>query len=264
MKIIAWNSQGAKWDIAWTSFMSSLVKRPPEDDVVLVLTEAGWAPWMKSGNVTGYMDHICSGSQANFDAAGAAASTFCTAIETNRKYKATWVPWVSGKSLISNSRCSLGAAFFPRALVSMSTQSVDLDGFIRPTICLRYGQGINPSLRFTIYNVHMVSGSPAKAISQLNSVMKGIQALIPQSTPAIVVGDMNIDLLNTTRLDVLPPCWSIVNTGVATQQSGAELDYGLLYDPSSQLGSSTAKVVKQYKTGTNTSDHSVILYDIPL
>jgi hypothetical protein len=42
------------------------------------------------------------------------------------------------------------------------------------------------------------------------------------------------------------------------------LDYGLLYDANSQLGSSAAAIVQQYKSGNNQSDHSVLMYTIPL
>ena len=62
----------------------------------------------------------------------------------------------------------------------------------------------------------------------------------------------------------LPAKWSLLRTGVATQQSGGELDYALLYDPSGTHGGSAAVVVQQYKSGNNGSDHSVMRYTVPL
>ena len=79
-----------------------------------------------------------------------------------------------------------------------------------------------------------------------------------------MVGDFNIDILNQANPFVLANKWSLLRTNVATQQSGGELDYALLYDPAGGYTGAGAAVVQQYKTGNNQSDHSVMQYTVPL
>ncbi|MBB4591996.1 hypothetical protein [Xanthomonas cannabis] len=265
MKIIAWNSQGAKWNQAWNHYVAPLLKQMPLDDIALFLVEAGWAPWVESGDVVAYMDHPHDSARTYYDSIAAAASDFCAAITRKRLYKATWVPWVSGKSEITNTRCSLGSAFFPHKYVYMGTFCKEIEGFIRPIIYLRYGVGITPTVKFTIYNTHMISRKEKKAAKQLTDMMKMIPKEIPEKTSAMIIGDMNVNLqIPGHLLTDLPLGWRIVKTGVPTQKKGGELDFGLLYDPLGHLEKSTAQVVEKFETGNNHSDHSVILYNIPL
>jgi hypothetical protein len=86
--------------------------------------------------------------------------------------------------------------------------------------------------------------------------------LIPQDTCGIIGGDMNVDL--TKSHPKLPENWRILSVNNVTQQSGGELDYALLYDPTSAYPTSSASVLEQFKQGNNRSDHSVMMYDIPL
>ncbi len=264
MKLVVWNSQGAKWDVAYSSFTLPLVGLG--DDIVLMLVESGWAPWVASGDVTinGWYDLMADVTW--YDDRNAGRSAFCQAVESKRRYKAFWVPWVGNlDAMKTNSRCSLGSAIFPYAFRYTDMESYNIDGFIRPVIRVQMGKGNrNLNISFTILCVHMISGVSWLARQQLVNVMNQMQQLIPQGTAALVVGDMNVNLLSAHGIGNLPAHWSILNTGVATQQSGGELDYGLLYDPNGRLGGSTVQVIQQYKTGPNQSDHSVLGYDIPL
>lgn len=266
MKVVVWNSQGSKWNTAFTSFTAPAVAAMPRDDVVLMLVEAGWAPWVASGDVTLNALYPLESDLTWYDAAAAAASPFCVGIQQSRRYRATWVPWVKNlDALKTNSRCSMGSAVFPNALQVAPMEVGEFEGFSRPVIRMRFGKG-NRSLNvsFTILLVHMISGYQWLAEQQLVDVMTRMSQLIPQGSSALIVGDMNVNLLAAGKMNNLPAKWSILRTGVATQQSGGELDYGLLYDANSQLGTSAAAIVQQYKTGNNGSDHSVLMYTIPL
>lgn len=266
MKLVVWNSQGSKWDAAYTSFTAPVVAGMPADDVVLLLVEAGWAPWVSSGDVTINGWYPLESTLSWYSNTGAATSAFCTAVEQKRRYQALWVPWVKNLNAMStNSRCSIGAAVFPNSYQVAKPETFSFQNFIRPVIRLQFGKG-NKSINvsFVVFLVHMISGVSWLAEQQLVGVMNSMQKLIPEGCAALIVGDMNVNLLSAGKMNNLPAKWSILNTGAATQQSGGELDYGLLYDPNSALQSSTVNVVQQYKSGANQSDHSVLMYNIPL
>lgn len=51
MKLIVWNSQGGKWDIFWDSYINPEMVANPIEDIVGLLVESGWAPWVTPGDV---------------------------------------------------------------------------------------------------------------------------------------------------------------------------------------------------------------------
>lgn len=264
MQLVVWNSQGSKWDTAWTYFVSPYVTTPPTDDMLLLLVEAGWAPWIKSGNVVINNDYPLTTGVESFDEVAAGKSSLCQSVlaaKRNSRRGAMWIPWVGNlDAMKTNSRCSIGAAFYPDKL-SLISDSTKMEDFIRPVI--RIGLGVMSSVKLTVFVVHMVSGSSAKAEAQLVNVMTKMHTLVPEGSAALIVGDMNVDLLKAGKMTNLPRNWSILRTGVATQQSGGELDYGLLFDPNSAYSNASVGVVQQYKTGNNQSDHSVLGYNLP-
>lgn len=263
MKLVVWNSQGGKWDIAWSSYLAPLVTASPAQDVIMLLVESGWGPWVASGDVVINNCYSMDSTASWFSATTSAKSSFCQGVEQSRRYKAVWVPWVKNlNALKTNSRCFIGGAVFPSSLNLQGLDRIEVKGFVRPTIRMKLGRGNNTS--FTILLVPMISGYPgrAQAQAQLTGLGRSMQTLVPTNTAALVVGDMNVNLL--TQNFTLPYPWSFVNTGVATQQSGGELDYGLLYDPAQQFGASAVSVRDKYKSGANPSDHLVLLYDIPI
>lgn len=260
MKLVVWNSQGGKWDIAWSSYLSPLFTTSPAQDIVMLLVEAGWAPWVASGDVVINGCYGIDSSATWFSETGSGKSSFCQGVENSRRYKALWVPWVKNlQALKTNSRCSMGGAVFPSKLLLQWMDRIEVEDFIRPIIRMELGR--DGHTLFTILLVHMISGYQGLAQDQLTRLARSMQKLVPTSTAALVVGDMNVNLL--TRNFNLPKNWSLLRTGVATQQSGGELDYGLLYDPAQQFGQSSVSVREKYKSGANPSDHSVLLYDIP-
>jgi hypothetical protein len=133
---------------------------------------------------------------------------------------------------------------------------------IRPVFCYSV---VRPSRtpELSVFLVHLVSGWPDGAQAEMNALISVIGTLIPQNTAAVIVGDMNINLLTTAL--TLPANWYLLRTGVATQQSGGELDYALLFDPTRiYQPTATVAILQQFKTGNNQSDHSVLQYTIPL
>lgn len=259
MHLLVWNSQGAKWDTFWTQWVAPAMAA--NDDLAGLLLESGWAPWVASGNV--YID-ATYGIDSNamwFDAAKARVSTFCLGMTAVRGRFSLWVPWVRNhEAMKTNSRCSLGGAVIPYKmnLQSMSTFKSDLS--IRPVV--KFSLGPERDTKFTILLVHLKSGWSTGAKAELEELTKNMSKVIPQGTSGIIVGDMNIDLLKTPL--VAPENWRILRTRVPTQCSGGELDWALLYDPNNKLAGSTAAVVQQFKHDPNGSDHSVMLYTIPI
>lgn len=259
LRLFAWNSFGAKWDAFWTNWLLPALGN--NDDIAGVLMESGWAPWVLSGDVYMNATYDFERSASWFNHASLGNSAFCAGIVATRRRYGLWVPWVGNlNAMKTNSRCSMGAALLPdsRRIQAISTFETQLS--IRPVVKLSMGIGSNTDI--TVLVVHLMSGYPAGAQRQLDELTAAMSKMIPQDTCGIIVGDMNINLLNTPL--VAPPNWRIIRTGVATQQKGGELDWGILYDPTNQYGGTTVTVMQQYKTGPNTSDHSVLRYNIPL
>lgn len=266
LNLVVWNSQGAKWDTLWNSYVNPLVAPPQTADVIAQLVEAGWAPWVTPGDVTINEEYWLAQDVSYYDAATAQNSPFCVAVGAKRRRHALWIPWVKNLNAFkTNTRCSLGGMYLPASLQIAQINRIQVEGLLRPvvrTILGKVGGKSSVTPRFTILLVHMVSGYPAYAQRQLNDLIAAMSKLVAQGTEAIIVGDMNVDLL--TRNFVLPDNWRFLQVGAATQQSGGELDYGILFDPNDQYGGATAQVVQQYKTGNNGSDHSVMQYNIPI
>ena len=266
MDVIVWNSQGNKWDTLWTSYLAPIA--PANQDLVGLIVESGWAPWVTSGDVVINNVYWLNTSLTYYDTTNAAASPFCQAVEAKRRARAYWVPWVANlDAMKTNTRCSMGAVLLPAKRLVESGTRYNLKKnalFRRPVfrfdVMKPNDTGAIPD--FSVFLVHLVSGRPNKAQEEMDVLTKTMSTLIPQGSSALIVGDMNVDL-QTIAINV-PNNWRILNTGGATQQSGGELDYGLLYDPNGKFGFSTAAVVQQYKTGNNQSDHSVMRYTIPL
>ena len=260
MELVVWNSQGQKWDYLYTTGLANRIA-PPAQNTFGLTVEAGWAPWINPGEVYLGKPYPLDSSSNDYNAPAAAASSFVTAYQgfdcSNRT--AFWVPWIANfDALQVNSRCSLGGAYFPnpKFAYSVNVRSRNIPGMVRPAVQLTLTRGGITAM--TIYLVHFVSSRGA--VSELFTLATNVSKIIDQGTPAIIVGDINVNIL---KYDVfLPNYWRLVNTGVPTQQKGGELDYGLLYDPNNNV-TSTAKVIAKFKTATNPSDHSMVVYSFP-
>ena len=125
---------------------------------------------------------------------------------------------------------------------------------------MRVQFGTGDDVKLTILLVYLISGYWRNAQAEMDDLTTTMSTLIPQGTVGMVVGDMNIDLL--TRAPNVPAGWSILNVGVATQQSGGELDWALLYNPARQNLNTGQAVLQQYKSGANQSDHSVMQFTV--
>jgi hypothetical protein len=262
MRVVAWNSQGAKWDALWTNWMVpqiALGQQPPKRDVLGVLVESGWAPWVTSGPVTENVAYPLGLGETPW-MAKPLVGAFSTGVTSSRGQTAYWVPWVkTPDALKPNSRCSLGGTtiklYSTGGTVGMMAPFAD-NLILRPVVRIQLIRAKNTWM--TVLVVHLISGWWQKAMDHMMTLVSTMSTFIPQSTPALIVGDMNIDL-QTVALTPKPG-WRVLRTGVATQQSGGELDFGLLYDPNQQYPNAGVTVLQQYKSGANGSDHSVLVY----
>lgn len=270
LNLLVWNSQGGKWPVFWTNYFQPVVATG--QDAMGLLVEAGWAPWVTPGDV--HKDNVYprDSSASWFNRAKDATDAFCQGVNAipHRKGHAFWVPWVKNAGEMNvNSRCSMGAVIAPitRNLGSFG-RFKDEDPWLYLRPIFRFGlnrptaQG--GAAELSVFLVHLVSGYPTKAQAQMEALISAIGKLVQQNTGAIVVGDFNINIINYAVPFTLPPRWRLLRTGFATQQSGGELDYALLYDPTNIYGGGAVAVVQQFNTGANTSDHSVMRYTVPL
>jgi hypothetical protein len=257
MKLIVWNSQGAKWDIAYTNWVSTSIGT----DVALCLVEAGHAPWVDPKvDLTIGRAYAFDTGATWFSQSGAAQSSFCDGVAQERLNKTIWIPWMKNiDPKVTNFRCSLGMGWFPEKMQLHDPDSWS-NGFLRPTV--RFGMGSAKDVQLTVIVVHMISGFPSQAAQQLQDLVSLMTKIIPEGTPAVIVGDMNVDLLKVGDYS-LPDKWRTLKTGVATQMSGGELDYAFFFDPNENLDASVT-CLEKYKTGSNTSDHSVLQYTLDL
>jgi hypothetical protein len=274
MQILGWNSQGDEWDTFWNNFLARLVS-DQKDDVIGLLTEASWAPWMlpdtKSDpnatvSVFNTVVYDFEWREGNTGYVPGKESPFCTGIKANRSRKAFWVPWVGNFNAATNSRCSMGAAFLLKRSTMGSNQTyVELpqlklkDVFRRPAV--RFDLKYAGNVWFTVFLVHLVSGWQAGAQDELDTLAKAVSTIVPQGTPAIIVGDLNINIRNVaTHAITVPKGWSVLRSNKRTQRSGGELDFALLYDPKGSFQEASCEVKCPYDTHPNTSDHSVMSY----
>jgi hypothetical protein len=277
MIVIAWNSLGDKWGPFWTNWVSGAIANNRNQDVVALLTEASWAPWMtpnRSWSVdvqdSSAYEFVWRENTAEY--VDGKKSSFCIGINEERNRSAFWVPWVgSFDSARTNSRCSMGGAasmvWRRRGEVMGYSQFPGLQlkkEMWRPAVRVNLTRAGN--LAFAVFSVHLVSGWPAGAQDELAALLRAIPSMVGSSIPALVVGDMNIDISGSSTANVqatAPKGWRVLRSGSPTHRSGGELDWAFLYDPNGQLGNASAGVVGRYDSYPNDSDHAVMAYQIP-
>lgn len=258
MDLYVWNSRGDKWNTFWTNVLGPALVMP--NDVGGLLVESGWPPWMRAGNVRSTNLYELDEDTAN------PGGAFTTGILANRRRSAWWCPWgkkiaKDGSSNVkTNSRCSFGVAVARRTLAVAVTKH-RLEGSQRPAVRILVSLDRLP--KFVILLVHLKS-SQWGSRQEAARLMRGVPNLVPQGVSGLIVGDINCDLFqHDPRPD--DDHWRLVNTGAATQMSGGELDYGLLYsgDGTFKVGANVA-LVQPFQTGWNQSDHSVLQYTLGL
>jgi hypothetical protein len=263
MLLVIWNSQGAKWDAFWNYITPLLANNV---DIVGLLIESGWAPWINSGDVKLNAIYPCTEQVVYFNTTsivlGNNYSAFTANIVQERKYYGFWIPWQKNLDKKSNTRVSMGGVLLPKS-AGTYVDSISISSSIRPVVRVLIG-----SKNFAVFLVHLISGVPVKAQEEMNTLISQVRSIIPEGYRAIVVGDMNIDLL-TTAVNMPNNAWSIKRVGYATQKSGGELDYGLLYDPIGTLGGTTVTTLANVPAAgqpgpISPSDHAVMLYSIPI
>ena len=237
------------------------------DTVIGLLVEAGWAPWIKSGdvpiNTVFPLDETSTRYQRPNDTDDPDAAAMVDEINGSRRLRAFWIPWAgSAGGFRTNSRCSIGAVLAPAGSLVQNVSRIRVPWFQRPVLRIQLGPGRNVTL--TILLVHMISGMTWNAQQEMAYLMSSMSSLIPEGTAGLIVGDMNVDLLSTSWAPPANSSWTLLHNGKATCGGGSgnpsELDYALLWDPHRVLKDASCKVLDMYGQGNNTSDHSVIAY----
>ena len=257
--VVAWNSQGGKWNLVW-KYVSAYIGKG--EGVIGVITEAGWAPWIQSGQFScGSWYTLPPAGTERLDEKGL-TTDFPKGILAKRNRRGLWIPWVKDPDdydKATNSRCSLGAAICLEKLNCQGSKSFDMDGCLRPTVRISVGPGDNTALN--IFAVHLISGYYKKAGDELQGLVKAMTAMVPTNTAAFIVGDMNI-ALNTHKWTPAEH-WELIRTNKATQKSNNELDWALLYNPTGNFKATVVQTVAYGKqVGESGSDHSMIVYGI--
>ena len=274
MQLVVWNSQGDCWDPFWTNFVEKVASDNANDDVLGLLLESSRASWsVDVVHVNNRYDYPTTDKNPTVDAGRAAASRLCKAIvKSNDSYTrspapitAYWFPWVKNPDKPDgdgNPRCSLGGIIWKRTNRSFPVNRHLPDEAKRPIVHINVQKTSSGTDNVVLLQVHLTA-TDATARNELTTLMKGIKSLIPESTAAFIVGDMNIDL--RTKAFNVEEGWKVVKyEDQPTQRAGGQLDWGLLYDPNKKYGGVSASVLKQYDSFPNTSDHSVMQYDFPL
>jgi len=273
MILVAWNCQGSnggqKWDALWSSFLYPVYSSAAnKHDVFAYVTEAGVAPWIAQGQSFKINTSYKFNDQSTaYSPLAALKSNFCKDMSDGKlkfKRSAAWMPWVrniNAKKI--NARCSMAVVnlFYPSNGTTWDHQVFPTEVTKRPVVRSVYYKGSIPVI--TIFLVHLVSGIPKTAIKNLAVLIKTLNTQIPTNSAALIIGDMNINLLVPAQLALLQGKLTnsrIIRTNAATQKSGGELDFGILFDPNKQYTGATAQNICQYKTGPNDSDHAVIQY----
>jgi hypothetical protein len=224
-----------------------------------LLVEAGWAPWIQSGDVSINTAYSCDSTSTRFNSSikDPDEADMVNNLMENRRHKGFWVPWVGDLDASkTNSRCSIGGLVFPMTEQLIGKPGVkNFDQLIRPVGHIELGIGKTTVL--TILLVHAISSK--KAIVELGSLLNIIYDLVQQDTPTLVVGDMNTDLQ-----EKVPNIgnWRYLRCCHKTHRNGGELDYGLLLDPTGRFSQSTGTDIGPVDNAPNDSDHSVMEYYI--
>lgn len=270
VRLVAWNSRGAKWDTMWNHFVETQILPVPPgqtDDVVGLITESGWAPWIAAGvPVTVDTPYPLDTEIDRYDPHSAQWSSFCLGVGDVRTRSAFWIPWVATLADMedelsrSNSRCSMGGVVLPHVLTpfGVGRRFVSPAMFKRPIVGTQFKIGRNVEVNVLL--VHLVASG--NAVNELDKLMKYVPTLYDDHTLTIVVGDFNINLFN--GFPALRPDWHLLcpMPVVATQRRGGSLDWALIYNPNGTPLTMTATVIEPFGTHINDSDHSAMLYDI--
>src|SRR5689334_7925845 len=109
MKIVVWNSQGAKWDLLWNTYL--LPRILLKQDVIGLMVEAGRPPWVKNQE-TLYVNNFYSITENTadwFDHEDAKKSSSYLGVVSENRRTAGWFPWMKKVEDYKreNLRCSL-------------------------------------------------------------------------------------------------------------------------------------------------------------
>jgi endonuclease/exonuclease/phosphatase family metal-dependent hydrolase len=267
MEMVVWNSQGGKWDTLYDTGLKGPVGSL--QNVFGLVVESGWAPWVVADGIQLDSIYYLKEDLTYYDKKKAEKSALAKAFldyseQGIRGQQAFWVPWMKTKDPISvNTRCSIGGVYFPQPgkNYTVEVQVRTIKAMTRPAVQLTISRG--KMTLITVYLVHFAAND-YKAGKELEYLTSVISTIVPQGTPAVVLGDINVNILNTPTANVsLARNWYLIRTDQATHTGShglSELDYCLLYDPNRNNQGITVSQVAQFKSPTNPSDHSMLRY----
>lgn len=186
-----------------------------------------------------------------------------------------WCGW-GNKSAIS--RCSLNTVEgIPNPIItSYPTQNgfiVDTGSSSRPALVSQ----LSKLPYFMLIMLHLDSGqkNSKRNYKALGAMIKYVETY---NVPAIVMGDMNINILGLTDQQVMAPLnlttsqqanWRLLRTNFPTQRKGGELDWGIAY----KATASTSRLIGPLAGTTGSgrglgwiakgvSDHAILQFDL--
>jgi len=277
LKVIAWNSQGNRWDEFWGRYLVKLVS--DDSPVMGLLLESGKGSWDTNThglNADGINAPENSSwfQQKQTDLQKALKND---AVSLFAKY---W-PWADDEDG-GNIRCSLGCIYACRRTILTSIRMLYIDTQTSATEVSDRPVIVHSVMResLVIYQVHLVSRNPGRAIRQLKLILK--DAVSYGYSKVLIVGDININLENTAQVATVDALVSeyrglnYIHSDFPTHEGAAtgywpkqsELDWAFVYglDPQnirvSQIGPKFSNSQWGSGLGCSFSDHAVMMYEI--
>ncbi len=280
--LTTWNAEGAgisgrslfareygnSWEVLIDHYMGALWNNQNglgTEMLMGMLSEAGTPPNPASGTV------LTKGTRYN------GSINSCTLLDTDY----SWYGW-SKKAGGKNLRCSLAImqglpktvpAGYPKCTFYAP---VDLGALTAKAIDTRPAAGAEfkysgISFNLNVFLLHLPSGTKQRNLNKsiLTALMNHAASY---GVPAIIAGDMNIDIGSQTDAQVITELglgagWSLLRTHYITQISGGELDWALAYKATSTGANMIGPLMASTGAGRGLgyiakgiSDHAMINY----
>lgn len=288
MKIVVWNSQGDKWKKFWADYV-----QPPlaaGEAVLGLLVESGRPPWVVAKYGLRESGMPCQGGKwYNDRLAELKAATGSKKPYLSMNY---WA-WANNTDA-GNIRCSFGFFYAAPHRTRIESMRMSLPSTLSkaakkkkatkaPSPGIKEPVTDRPGIKHVFYDqdaisyvviqVHLISGNVNRALRQLAEFMRYVEAY---KVPALIVGDMNINLQNPSDSNKInnlisdhnkgTGVWQIMRSNWSTHtgsMGNSELDWGLAYAASfavAQIG--TVVPGGPFGPGlvASTSDHAVLAY----
>ncbi|MEM7428022.1 MAG: hypothetical protein AAF441_18165 [Pseudomonadota bacterium] len=277
--LVAWNAQGfnvrgrsalARSSASTWQVLGSHYMRPLWDD-----TSDATGPFLLAGlTEAGKPPSFSLGPKSKTVKKATRRGSFTGSSKFKLNYN--WYGWSKGGKNLRCSLCALQAVPSP-AVTGYPTRSVTakpMANAIRPPLIGAY----SGAQTLIVALVHLNSGASFRS-NNFRALSNLANALEAMGRPAIIMGDINIDIGGEATSDVLDDFaakkgtvtnWDVLRTDASTQISGGELDWALAYNCANttamQLGP-LSSAATPYGRGLGyvargVSDHAVVAYTL--